>query len=186
MICLLTDFNANNKNRKKEIKKKKWRGGEKMNKSENLEESHAVDDSDLPTMAPVYIVYSVLFIIAFSSASLTWLFMSFVYGLSSLTVFSVPYLILVLYRAQDFVWKSLFGMIFVALFYALVAYGLLKKKRVASVATLTSSLLTIFADIVFCYISWSGEQQALLAVFLAGIIFNIFLVLVFQDMLRRR
>ncbi|MGQ9460780.1 MAG: hypothetical protein ACUVRA_06080 [Candidatus Bathyarchaeaceae archaeon] len=157
-----------------------------MKKSENPEELYALDDSDLPRMiAHVYIVYSILSGIAFSSVSIQWLFFSFVYCLSALTIFSVPCLILVLSRAQDFVWKSLFAMIIGALFYALVAYGLLKKKGIASVVAVTSSLLTFLADIIFCYIL-GFRDLVVSAVFVTGIIFNIFLLLSFQNMRRRR
>lgn len=172
-----------------------------MRKSENPEELYALDDglSARQTMALVYIAYSATFIISLLSLfspypfPMIWLF--FLLLLSSLTVFSIPYLSLILCSPPFtstplpyavFMWTSLFGMIFVALFYALVAYGLLKKKRVASVAALISSLLTIFADIVFCYLSWSTQKLIWLSVFGSGMFFNILLLLVFKDMLRRR
>ena len=93
--------------------------------------------------------------------------------LSVFTVFSVPNLILVLYSAQlpDFFQRSFFIMIFMALFYALVAYGLLKKKRAASAIALISSLLTIFADVG--YIFWNLQSLNFLGLIVSGIIFNV-------------
>ena len=152
-----------------------------MKKSQNPEETKQ-------TMAHVYIAFSVLFFVSLLSSFFSWLFFSFVYCLSALTVFSVPYLIVVLCRTPypDYMLQSLLSMILIALFYALVAYGLLKKKKVASAVALISSLLTIFANIGFCYISWNGQLLALLGSSVTGIIFNIFLVWVFQGMLRRK
>ncbi|MGQ9461405.1 MAG: hypothetical protein ACUVRA_09300 [Candidatus Bathyarchaeaceae archaeon] len=141
------------------------------------------------TIALFYITFSALFSISVFLFFTHWFFIVFLFYLSAFTVFSVPNLIFLHYSTQSFDWlgRGYFIMIPMALFYALVAYGLLKKKRAASVATFISSLLTIFADISISYLSWSVQDLTFLGLFVSGSIFNIlFLVLISQDKLRRR
>lgn len=163
------------------------------------EESYALDDSGLSarqTMAHVYIAFSALFIALiplFSALYTNYFFIFFLFLLSPYTVLSVPCLILAFGFAStqslDFIWKStLSSIVLIALFYTLVAYGLLKKKRVASAAAFISSLLTIFADIGFSYFfwssitpEWSGLFVLVLCWFMSGMVFNIFLVLILRD-----
>ena len=128
------------------------------------------------TIALLYIAFSALFFISvFFILTHVWVFIILLVFLSVFTVFSVPNLILVLYstRLSDFFLGSFFTMILMALFYALVAYGLLKKKRVASAIALISSLLTIFADVG--YIFWNFQRLNFLGLIVSGIIFNVLL-----------
>jgi len=164
-----------------------------MRKRENPEEeSYALDDSGLSarqTMTHIYIAFSALFIALiplFSALYTNRFFIIFLLLLSAYTVLSAPYLILAFgfgsTQSPDFIWKSLLSSIIViALFYTLVVYSLLKKKRVASAAAFISSLLTIFADIGFSYFFWSYQKLEWSGLFISGIFFNIFLVWVLRD-----
>ncbi|MFX1563507.1 MAG: hypothetical protein ACFFDP_09390, partial [Promethearchaeota archaeon] len=101
------------------------------------------------TMVLVYMAFSAIFLISVISSYFTYgFFIVSLFYLGAFTVFSVPHLLLIIYSTQPLDWlgRGFLVMIPMALFYALVAYGLLKKKRVASVAAFISTLLTIFAD----------------------------------------